>query len=108
VNRTFYLRGMVLAIVLPYLANSTGWLLTEFGRQPWIVFGEMRIEEAISPNVGTGALWISLIGFTLIYGVLMVADLWLLWKFGSAGTPSDDAPDEAAQPTTDPQPAVSY
>jgi cytochrome d ubiquinol oxidase subunit I len=99
---------MVLAIVLPYLANSTGWLLTEFGRQPWIVFGEMRIEEAISPNVGTGALWISLIGFTLIYGVLMVADLWLLWKFGSAGTQSDDAPDEAAQPTTDPQPAVSY
>lgn len=106
-NEAFYLRVMVLAIVLPYLANSTGWLLTEFGRQPWMVFGEMRIEEAISPNVGVGALWLTLIGFTLVYGVLMVADVWLLWKYGSTGiTPPQDLP--APQPTTEPQPAVSY
>lgn len=106
-NEAFYLRVMVLAIVLPYLANSTGWLLTEFGRQPWMVFGEMRIEEAISPNVGVGALWLTLIGFTLVYGVLMVADVWLLWKYGSTGiTPPQDLP--APQPTPEPQPAVSY
>lgn len=97
-NQTLFLRVLVFAIVLPYLANSTGWLLTEFGRQPWIVFGEMRIEQAISPNVDTTALWISLIGFTLVYGVLMLADLWLLWKFGSAGS----APTEQTPPQTQP------
>jgi len=50
------------------------------------VFGEMRIEEAVSPNVGVTELWITLIAFTLVYGLLMVADVWLLWKYGSAGT----------------------
>ncbi|TVR18902.1 MAG: cytochrome ubiquinol oxidase subunit I [Anaerolineaceae bacterium] len=109
-NRALYLRMMVLAILLPYVANTTGWLLTEFGRQPWIVFGEMRIEEAVSPNVGVGALLITLIGFTLIYGVLMAADIWLLWKYGSAGIDKGDGdavPVEGV-PQPDAQPAVSY
>jgi len=106
-QRAFYLRVIVLAIVLPYLANTTGWLLTEFGRQPWIVFGEMRIEEAVSPNVTAAMLWITLLGFTLVYGVLMVVDLWLLWKYGSAGiTPA--LPEEAAEPAPQPTPVVSY
>lgn len=106
-QQAFYLRVMVLAIVLPYLANTTGWLLTEFGRQPWIVFGEMRIEEAVSPNLTVGMLWITLLGFTLVYGVLMVVDLWLLWKYGSAGlTPARS--EEDLQPEAQPAPVVSY
>ncbi|MFQ3646409.1 MAG: cytochrome ubiquinol oxidase subunit I [Anaerolineae bacterium] len=106
-QQAFYLRVMVLAIVLPYLANTTGWLLTEFGRQPWIVFGEMRIEEAVSPNVTVAMLWITLVGFTVVYGVLMAVDLWLLWKYGSAGlTPA--RPEEDLQPEPQPAPVVSY
>ncbi len=75
------LRLLILAIFLPYLANSTGWILTEMGRQPWIVQGLMTIDQAISPNVTIEMLWISLIGFTLIYGLLMVADIYLLQKY---------------------------
>lgn len=86
-SQKWFLRVMVAAIVLPYLANSVGWILTEVGRQPWVVFGLMRIEEAVSPNVGVGALWLTLIGFTVVYGVLMVADVYLLWKYGSEGSP---------------------
>ncbi len=77
-------------IVLPYVANATGWVLTEVGRQPWIVQGLMRTQDAISPNLTVVDLWISLIGFTLVYGVLMVADFYLLWKYGSKGMPSED------------------
>ena len=69
------------AIALPYLANSTGWMLTEMGRQPWIVNGLMRIEQAVSPTVGVTELLITLIGFTVVYGVLAVADVYLLQKF---------------------------
>ncbi|MCL5996041.1 MAG: cytochrome ubiquinol oxidase subunit I [Chloroflexi bacterium] len=69
------------AIALPYLANSTGWMLTEMGRQPWIVNGLMRIERAVSPTVGVTELLITLIGFTVVYGVLAVADVYLLQKF---------------------------
>jgi len=77
----WYLWALVGAILLPYLANSTGWMLTELGRQPWIVYGLMRIEQALSPNVGVTELLISLIGFTLVYGALAVADVYLLQKF---------------------------
>ena len=75
------LRLFIPAIVLPYLANSTGWMLTEVGRQPWIVQGLMTIDQAVSPNVTPVMLLISLIGFTLLYGALMVADIYLLQKF---------------------------
>ena len=49
-----YLQVLPFAIVLPYVANSAGWIMTEMGRQPWIVFGLQRTEDAVSPNVSTG------------------------------------------------------
>jgi cytochrome d ubiquinol oxidase subunit I len=73
------------AIALPYLANTTGWLLTEMGRAPWIVFGLMRIEQGISP-VPAGQVLATLLGFTLVYGALMVADVYLLVKYARADT----------------------
>jgi cytochrome d ubiquinol oxidase subunit I len=68
-------------IPLPYMATTTGWILTEVGRSPWIVFGLMKIEDAVSPNVAAGAVLFTLITFTVIYGVLMAADIYLLRKF---------------------------
>jgi len=76
-----FLRWMPLAILLPYIANTAGWILTEVGRQPWIVFGLQRVEEAVSPNVTAGMLLFSLIAFTVIYGALMAVDIFLLRYF---------------------------
>jgi cytochrome bd ubiquinol oxidase subunit I len=81
-----YLQVLVWAVVLPYLANSTGWLFTELARQPWIVFGLQKTADAVSPNVSVGMVLFSLIGFTVLYGVLMVADLYLLLKFAKQGS----------------------
>jgi len=88
------------AIALPYVANSTGWIFTEIGRQPWIVFGVMRVETAVSPAVTAGEVLFSLIGFTLLYGVLMVADVYLLRKYAKAGIhgPAQDGPAIAPEP----------
>ncbi len=77
---------IMLSIALPYIANSTGWIFTEMARQPWIVFGVLRTEDAVSPTVGAGAILFSLILFTLVYGALMVADIYLLKKYAVAGT----------------------
>ena len=74
-------RFLPLAIVLPYLANSSGWILTEMGRQPWVVYGYLKTADAVSPSVTAGMVWMSIIGFTLVYGILMVADIYLLSKF---------------------------
>lgn len=68
-------------IILPYLANSSGWILTEVGRQPWVVYGFLKTENAVSPNLTPNLLWMSIIGFTLIYGVLMTVDIFLLKKY---------------------------
>ena len=83
-DKRWFLRWLPLAIGLPYLANSTGWLLTELGRQPWIVFGLQKTADAVSPNVAGGTVLISLLGFTLIYGALMAVDVYLLVKYARA------------------------
>jgi cytochrome d ubiquinol oxidase subunit I len=65
-----YLRWMVPAAALPFLANSAGWVFTEMGRQPWVVFGMLKTSDAGSPSVSTAEVLITLIGFTALYGVL--------------------------------------
>lgn len=75
----------LLAISLPYLANSFGWIMTEVGRAPWTVYGVLKLSDSVSSSVGTGALWLSLIGYVVVYGALMVADVYLLTKFAKAG-----------------------
>jgi cytochrome d ubiquinol oxidase subunit I len=88
------LGALVPALLLPYVGNSAGWIFTEIGRQPWIVFGLQKTAEAVSPNVTAGEVLFSLVFFTLLYGALMAADLYLLAKFGKAGLrgPEGDAP----------------
>jgi len=74
------------SISLPYIANSTGWILAEIGRQPWIVFGLMKTEDAVSNAVSGGEVLLTLVVFTLLYAVLMVVDVYLLKKYAVAGT----------------------
>lgn len=79
------------SLPIPYIANSTGWILTEGGRQPWIVVGLQKVSEAVSTNLTTTDLWISLTGFTLLYGILAAATIYLVRKFVVAG-PVDHKP----------------
>ena len=73
------------SIALPYIANTTGWMLTELGRQPWVVYGLLKTADAISPNVPAGYVMTSLAVFTILYGLLMVVDVFLLIKFTKNG-----------------------
>ncbi|MBN3524218.1 cytochrome ubiquinol oxidase subunit I [Paenibacillus apiarius] len=79
-QRPWFLKLMVGAIAFPFLANSAGWLMAEMGRQPWVVFGVMRTEDAISPTVTAGELLFSLIAFTSIYAILAIIDACLFVK----------------------------
>ncbi|MBP2662675.1 MAG: appC [Firmicutes bacterium] len=89
--KPFVLKAVLWSLPLPYIANSTGWFVTEGGRQPWIVFGLQKAEQAVSPTVGAGSIWISLIGFTLVYALLAIAAVYLVQKFvrqGPVATPA--------------------
>src|SRR5699024_6832360 len=68
-DTTLYLKLMVWAIFLPFIANSTGWIMTEMGRQPFVVFGLMKTEDAVSPSVTAGEMLFSLIAFNLLYAI---------------------------------------
>jgi cytochrome d ubiquinol oxidase subunit I len=72
-----YLRIMLFAIPLPYLAIEMGWVLAEVGRQPWIVYGLMRTSDAVSPIAGSQVLF-SLIGFVVVYSLLGAIGFYLI------------------------------
>jgi cytochrome d ubiquinol oxidase subunit I len=93
-----FLRVYVWAIFLPYLATTSGWLMTELGRVPWIVYGLMKIEQGVSTVVSGGMVLTTLLGFTLIYAALIVADVYLLVKFAKAGIPPGSQEQEESQP----------
>jgi cytochrome d ubiquinol oxidase subunit I len=57
---SWLLKALPFAMLLPYLANTSGWLLTEVGRFPWVVFGLVTLDAGVSPNVTPGMLWVSL------------------------------------------------
>jgi len=66
-------------------ANIAGWVLTEIGRQPWTVVGELLTAASVSPGVSLGEVAFSLTVFTLLYGALAVVEARLLWRYVQAG-----------------------
>jgi cytochrome d ubiquinol oxidase subunit I len=111
------------AIPLPFIANATGWIFTEMGRQPWAVQGLLRTDEASSPTVSAATVALSLAGFTVLYGVLAGVAGWLavreLRKGPEPETSEDDGPGPPARPGdqgplppgdegTEPRPSLAY
>ena len=88
---TLFLRCLLPAMVLPYLASTFGWILTEEARQPWIVYGLQKVQEAISPNVTAGDVLFSLILFILLLGALVAVTGWLMIKSGMSEPQTDRA-----------------
>lgn len=76
-----FLWWMMPAMALPWLGNLSGWVMTEVGRQPWIVFGLQKTEDGVSPLVSSGMVLTSLIGFTVVYGLLAAALVYLILHF---------------------------
>jgi cytochrome d ubiquinol oxidase subunit I len=97
-------RGAVLiAVVLPLLplaANSFAWIFTEMGRQPWIVYGQQLTSNGVSPNVSSLEVAVTLIVFTLLYGVLAVVEVGLIAKRirGPLEAPEEGSGDSADRP----------
>jgi cytochrome d ubiquinol oxidase subunit I len=84
-NNKLYLKLMVWTIALPFIANSTGWIMTEVGRQPWVVFGLQKTTDGVSPTVSAGMVLTSLIGFTVVYGLIAAALVYLFVHFVKKG-----------------------
>lgn len=85
-----YLKLLIYTIPLPYIAILLGWIVTEVGRQPWIVYELMKTVDGVSKTVSVGEVVFSIVGITLFYTGLILADLYLLVKFAKQGPDFDN------------------
>lgn len=95
----WFLRLLIAGIFLPFIGNSFGWIMSEIGRQPWVVNGLMKTVDGISPNVSAGQILFSLISFSTIYTILGIIMVVLFVKFiqrGPEERPQEDV--SAADP----------
>jgi cytochrome d ubiquinol oxidase subunit I len=95
--------GSLLAVGAPFVANASGWIFTEMGRQPFVVYPNPDVPraeqvyfftaQAVSPGVTAGEVLTSVIALTTLYGALAVVELWLITRFVRRGvTTADGAP----------------
>ncbi len=96
------------AVVTPFLMNTAGWLLTESGRQPWIVQGLMKTVNANSPSVTQTDIWISLIAFVAVYIALGAADLVLMLRYSRKGLEPEDPGESDGAAAGAPVPVLTY
>ncbi|MGO9406353.1 MAG: cytochrome ubiquinol oxidase subunit I, partial [Acidimicrobiales bacterium] len=89
----WFLRVSIFAIALPFIANTTGWIFTEMGRQPWIVYGLLKTSQAVS-HIGTGYVVTTLVGFTAIYSLLAAIDFGLMARFARGEDETEGHDDE--------------
>ena len=80
-NCRWFLNILVMILPLPFIANTFGWIITEAGRQPWMVVSLQKVSDAVSQNITTTEVLITLVGFTLIYALLAIAALTIAVKF---------------------------
>jgi cytochrome d ubiquinol oxidase subunit I len=100
ITKAKWMKWMPSLLILPYFANASGWILTEMGRQPWIVQGLLKVQDGVSPNLTPLDLLISLIGYTAVYSSLAVAMVKLMKKYAVAG------PDAALHESVDVAPSL--
>ncbi len=106
-SRWFFFVVLLLPF-LPLVANSFGWIFTEMGRQPWVVFGLMRTSNAVSPGVSGAEVLTSLMVFTLLYGVLAVVEARLMISAAKKLPPAEEPPEPGGDSESDRPPTFAY
>ncbi|MFB2862343.1 cytochrome ubiquinol oxidase subunit I [Aeromonas sp. MdU4] len=86
-ERKWLLKGLLWGIPLPWIAIEAGWFVAEYGRQPWTI-AEVLPTSVSASNVPAAEIWFSLIGICLFYTVLLVIEMYLMFKFARLGPSS--------------------
>jgi cytochrome d ubiquinol oxidase subunit I len=100
----WFQRAALAGIAFPFLANFAGWILTEAGRQPWVVYGLLRTEDAVSSTVSAWTVGLSLGVFASLYLALGLVDLYLMRRYARLDPPEVGGEDEEGAP----RPAPAY
>ena len=87
----WFLRVSILAIFSPILMNTAGWMLTESGRQPWIVQNLMKTSNGLTPLLNSAWVWISLVAFVAIYIAMGIVMGMLMFRYGKKSLDESEA-----------------
>ena len=100
----WFQRAALAGIAFPFLANFAGWILTEAGRQPWVAYGLLKTEDAVSGSVSAWTVGLSLGVFVSLYTVLGLLDLYLMRRYARLDPPEVGGEGEEGAP----RPAPAY
>ncbi len=100
----WFQRAALAGIALPFLSNFAGWILTEAGRQPWVAYGLLKTEDAVSGSVSAWTVGLSLGVFISLYTVLGLVDLYLMRRYARLDPPEVGGEGEEGAP----RPAPAY
>ncbi|MFO7189911.1 MAG: cytochrome ubiquinol oxidase subunit I [Pseudomonadota bacterium] len=91
-RRRGFLRACVWAIPSGYIAVTAGWITTEVGRQPWVVYNLMRTADGLTPSIDGGDVAVSLALYALVYAVIFGAGFYILVRLARRGPhmPAED------------------
>jgi cytochrome bd ubiquinol oxidase subunit I len=104
-HATWFQRSALAAIAFPFLSNFAGWILTEAGRQPWVVYGLLKTEDAVSGVVSTWTVALSLAIFVSLYTILGLVDFYLMRRYARL---DPRAPGSEAEREAPPQSAPAF
>ena len=95
---TWFLRLCSYAIPVGYVAVTAGWVTTEVGRQPWVVYNQLRTADAVTPNLATHDVVVSLVLYVIVYAAVFGAGVYYLVKLVRAGpATTTESPEAEAQ-----------
>ncbi|MDB5905327.1 MAG: transrane cytochrome bd-type quinol oxidase, subunit 1 oxidoreductase protein, partial [Betaproteobacteria bacterium] len=84
-----YLRAANYAIPVGYIAVTAGWITTEVGRQPYVVYGHLRTADAVTPSLTGGDVVVSLLAYIVVYAIIFTAGAYYLVRLVQRGLPGD-------------------
>ncbi len=92
-----FLKVCLFMLFMPFVANTAGWMVAEMGRQPWVVYGLLLTKDGVTPIVGAATVWISMITFTVVYGVLAALGFYLVHRFARPPKPGETPREESKE-----------
>ncbi|TVP53365.1 MAG: cytochrome ubiquinol oxidase subunit I [Halomonadaceae bacterium] len=88
----WFLRSLTVMGISPFIAVLAGWFVTEVGRSPWLVFGEMTYAQGITPSLTGGMALFTLIGYVVVYALVFSAGIYYLTRVFNGGLEAEAAP----------------
>jgi cytochrome d ubiquinol oxidase subunit I len=90
----YFLQGLRLMSVTPFVAVLAGWVVTESGRAPWLIYGQMTHAQGLTPSLTGGMALFTLIGYIIVYTVVFSSGIYYLLKVFRGGLEKANEPHE--------------